>query len=471
MNIQIFIAFFVYFLALLFIGLFFHKKQTTTADFIVGNRSLTFWLTALTAHASDMSAWLFMAFPAAIFIKGVPGIWIAAGLIVGMFCNWQFIAKRLRIETEKYDSNTLSTYFERRFEDKSGFLRVLTAVMSLLFLTIYLGSGMYAMGLLFSSLFGINYFVSLSVSVLVVMTYVFFGGFVTVAWTDFFQGIFLLLVIIIAAFVSASHIPSWDALLEAAHTHQVSLSLLQSFDLYSILAVIFSILSWGLGYYGQPHIVTKFMGIKNAGEITKAKYLGMSWQILSLGAAGLIGFFGLAHFPHGLANPELVFVDTVQLLFSPLFVGLIMCGIIAANMSTMDSQILVCASVLSEDIYKHLFKKEASSSQTLKASRVAVLITSLGALCIAFITTSSILNMVFYAWSGLGSAFGPLVISSLYDKKANRYGAIAGIFVGGAIAALWPLANPYITDIAIPSMIPGFFLGLLAIYGVSRITR
>lgn len=472
MQSQIVIAFFFYFLILLAIGLFSHKKQTSSADFIVGNRSLNFWLTALSAHASDMSAWLFMAFPAALFIQGLPGMWIGFGLILGMLINWQFIAERLRRETEKYNSFTLSTFFERRFEDGTGLLRVLTALMSIIFLTIYLGSGLYAMGLLFTSIFGINYFLGISIASFVVLTYVFFGGFITVAWTDFVQGLFLLFVIMLVAITSYFHIPGgWETIKTIAAERSVPLTMVDQFSFYGILTIIFSILSYGLGYYGQPHIITKFMGIKSPNEIKKAKYLGMSWQILSLSAAGMIGLNGLGFFPHGLDQPELVFVDIVKSLFHPFLIGFFLCGMIAANMSTMDSQILVCASVLSEDFYKHIFKKNASPLELLRASRVSVIIVSLAALLIASFTNSSIFSMVLYAWSGLGSSFGPVVIMSLYDKKATRSGAVAGILVGGIVSGLWPLLNPHLSSILIPNIIPGFFTGLAAIYFVSRMTR
>lgn len=470
MQSQILFAFFTYFVILFAIGLISHKRQTSAADFIVGNRSLSFWLTALTAHASDMSAWLFMAFPAALFIKGVPGLWIAFGLIIGMFCNWQFIAQKLRIDTEKYNSYTLSTYFERRYQDGSGVIRIITAFMSVIFLAIYLGSGLYAMGLLFNSLFGINYFVGLSIAMFVVMTYVFFGGFITVAWTDFFQGIFLLTVILIVAIVAYLNIPGWHAVEMAAKGKSIPLTLFEPNNQFSYLTILFLLFGWGLGYYGQPHIITKFMGIKSPQEIRKAKYIGMTWQILSLGSAALIGLIALVYFPNGLENAELVFVELVKQLFHPFIIGFILCGMIAANMSTMDSQILVAASVLSEDFYKHIFKKNASPHQLLNASRAAVVIVSFMALLIAFVTNSSILNMVLYAWSGLGSSFGPLVIMSLYDSKATRLGAIAGILIGGLTAGIWPIINPLLTEIEIPTMIPGFFSGLLSIYIVSRLT-
>lgn len=471
MQLQILIAFFVYFSLLLMVGLLSHKKQTSSADFIVGNRSLSFWLTALTAHASDMSAWLFMAFPAALFIKGLPALWIAFGLVLGMFLNWQFIAEPLRVETERLNSFTLSTYFERRFKDKSGILRISTGMLSVLFLSIYLGSGLYAMGLLFGSLFGINYYAGLSIATFVVMTYVIFGGFITVAWTDFIQGLFLLCVILFVAIFSYMKLPDWGMVEAAADARNIPLVLVENEGVLSAVSLIFLVLGWGLGYYGQPHIITKFMGIKTPGEIKKAKYLGMSWQILSLGAAAFIGLTALAYFPHGLADPELVYVELIKLLFSPLVIGFILCGVIAANMSTMDSQILVCASVLSEDLYQHLLNRQATPLQMLKASRISVLIVSLTALGIAFITNASILSMVAYAWSGLGSAFGPLVIMSLYYPKANKYGAIAGVLSGGIMAATWPILNPILIDLVVPSMIPGFFTGLAAIFIISKITH
>ncbi|MFV0340831.1 MAG: sodium/proline symporter [Parachlamydiaceae bacterium] len=472
MHNQIVFAFFLYFLILLAIGLFSHKKQTSSADFIVGNRSLNFWLTALSAHASDMSAWLFMAFPAALFIKGLPGFWIALGLILGMFLNWQFIAEKLRRETEKYNSFTLSTFFERRFMDNTGVLRVLTALMSLVYLTIYLGSGLYAMGLLFNSIFGIDYYLGISIATFVVLTYVFFGGFITVAWTDFVQGMFLLFVIALVAILSYLHLPEgWNSIKIIADTRSISLDWIDSASMYGFMGIIFSILMFGLGYFGQPHIITKFMGIKSPSEMTKAKYLGMTWQILSLSAAGLIGLVGLAFFPDGLQKPELVFVEIVKVLFHPFLVGFFLCGMIAANMSTMDSQILVCASVLSEDFYKHIFKKNASPLELLRASRASVLLISLCAFLIASFTNSTISSMVLYAWSGLGSSFGPLVITSLYDSKANRQGAIAGILVGGLVSGFWPIMNPYLSSITIPNIIPAFFAGLFSIYIVSRMTR
>lgn len=472
MDVQILAAFFIYFSVLLLIGLTAHKKQNSSADFIIGNRSLNFWLTALSAHASDMSAWLFMAFPATIFLGGGPNIWAAIGLLLGMFANWQFVARKLRDATEKYESYTLSTYFERRYHDKSGVIRILTATMSIVFLTSYLSAGLIAMGILFNFVFGINYYLGLSVATIVAMTYTFSGGFITVAWTDLFQAIFLLLVIIIVPIVAFFNIEGGFTTIQAhALSQEISLTFLDDTSFSSILSIIFLLFGWGLGYFGQPHIVTKFMGIKNSSEMNKAKYLGMTWQLIALTAAATVGFVGLGFFPEGLENPQLVFITMVQTLFTPFLAGLILCGLIAANMSTMDSQILVCASVLSEDFYKHMLKKKASQAQLLKASRLSVILVSLVSLLLAFNKSATILEIVLYAWSGLGSAFGPLVLMSLYSTKSNKYGAIAGILVGGTVAGTWGFINPYITDFEVVSMIPAFSLSLFSIYAVSALTQ
>lgn len=472
MSYEVFAAFFVYFSILLAIGLLVHKKQSSDADFIVGNRSLNFWLIALSAHASDMSAWLFMAFPAAIFLNGIPQFWAAFGLLIGMFLNWQLVAKKLRVATEKYESYTLSTFFERRFKDTSGTIRILTATMATIFLACYLSGGLMAMGRLFEAIFDVNYYLGLTVAMLVAMTYTFFGGFITVAWTDLFQAVFLLIMIILVPIIAYMHVEGGFSMITAlAHSKSISLSLIDDFSQTSILTIIFLVFGWGLGYFGQPHIITKFMGIRDANDMHKSKYLGMSWMLVALLAAAAVGFIGIGYFPQGLENPELVFVKMVKSLFPAFFAGIVLCGFIAANMSTMDSQILVCASILSEDFYKYVVgKHNASPKELLRASRIAVIFVSLVSLLIAFNRSTTILNAVLYAWTGLGCAFGPLVLMSLYDKKANKYGAVAGIIIGGLVAGGWHFVNPYITAYDVPAMIPGFFLSLFSIIIVSRLT-
>lgn len=461
-------AFFFYFSILLTFGLIFHKKQTTSSDFIMGNRSLSYWLVALSAHASDMSAWLFMAFPMSIFVFGLPRISIALGLIVGMYLNWHFVAPKLRSITEKYDCYTLSSFFEKRFNDTSGFIRVISALAMVIFLTLYLSAGLIAMGNLFESLFEIDYFVGLSIAMCVVVIYTFFGGFTTVAWTDLFQAIFLLLVILLVPCIAYQHIGGWETIQSAAEKQQIPLSFIGDSDTNFIN---FSVaLAWGLGYFGMPHIITKFMSIKNVSEMNKSKWLGMSWQVIALSAAAFVGLVAIGYFPDGVINQELVFVDMVRDLFHPFVGGVILCAIIAANLSTMDSQILVCGSMMSEDLYVPLLRIPPSDKKILWASKISVILISLIALFLSYNRSSTIMDTVSYSWSGLGSAFGPLVLMSLYSTSTNRFGAIAGILVGMTVSMAWPTLNPMITSYPFMPMIPGFFSSLFAIYFVSKWT-
>lgn len=466
------LAFVCYFLVLLFIGAISHRKQTTNAEFIIGSRSLNFWLTGLSAHASDMSAWLFMGLPMAIHINGLSGSWIAIGLLIGMFLNWQFVASKLRVMTEQSKTYTLSSFFEHRFSDTSGTVRLLTALMLLYYLTHYLAAGLTAMGLLIESVFEINYYWGLTFATLVVVSYTFGGGFVTIAWTDLFQALFLLFVIILIPIIAFFKIPNaLEAIEKYSATHPGYLNVLGEMNPQSLTSAIFLAISWGLGYFGMPHIITKFMGIRDVADMKKSQYLGMTWQLLALSAAIAVGVIGAVMFGDRLDNPQLLFIEMVKVLCSPFIAGFILCGVLAANLSTMDSQLLVCASAIGEDLYKRFFGKFSSQKELVRASRVGVIFIALIALLLAYTRNETILDTVFYAWAGLGSAFGPLVLMSLYGKQINRYGAIAGILVGGGIASVWPRLNPLITDLAIPSMIVGFVLSLISIYIVSLITR
>jgi SSS family solute:Na+ symporter len=463
-------AFIAYFAILLTLGLLFHKKQTTSSDFIMGNRSLNFWLVALSAHASDMSAWLFMAFPMLIFKMGLPHIWMALGLLIGMFLNWQFVAPKLRSMTENYDCNTLPSFFEKRFNDTSGRIRLIGAVAMVIFLTHYLSAGLIAMGFLIESIFGINYHVGLTIALLIVVIYTFAGGFTTVAWTDLFQGVFLLLMIILVPCIALPKIGGLTGIQLAAQKKAISLSFMPNTEITSIISIFSLALGWGLGYFGMPHIITKFMGIKDVSEMHKSKWLGMSWQLVALSAAACIGLIAIAYFPNGVAKPEMIFIEMVKDLFHPFVAGFILCGVIAANMSTMDSQILVCGSVISEDLYKHFGSTAPSDRKILLVSRLSVIFISIVALMLSFKKSATIAGTVEYSWSGLGSAFGPLVLMSLYSKRANKFGALAGIITGTFIVMIWPTLNPLIMNHVLSPMIPGFFSSLLSIYLVSIMT-
>ena len=458
------LSFVLYFSVLVIIGLIAHRRHTTAADFMVGGRSLNFYVTALSAHASDMSSWLFMAFPMAVYTKGVPGAWIGLGLLMGMLLTWQFVAPKLRIATEQTDSYTLSSYWEARFADNSGVLRLLSAALMLLFVTYYLSAGLISLGFLFESLFNADYYLGITIATAVMLTYTSFGGFVAVAWVDFFQGMFLLAMIILVPTVAYQYLDAEKSIASCAAMRDLSLSIMPRGASHWVEILILAV-SWGLGYFGIPQILTKFMGINDASEIRKAKFVGMSWQVLSLTAATAVGVVGVAFFCDGLDNPELVFVKMCQSIFSPFWAGIILCGVLAATISTMDSQILVVSAIITEDFYDKFLKKRASSKQLLVVSRLSVLAVSLIALAIASTRNATIYDQVFFAWTGLGCSFGPLMLLALHYPKANRQGAIAGILVGGFSALAWPWLG-----IDFPAMIPGFAASALSIYLVSKAT-
>lgn len=467
MKIQALIALITYFCILVSIGWHFHRQIKSDKDFVLGGRSLNFWVTAISAHASDMSGWLFMGLPMTIYLTGFRKVWLAPSLVLGMFLSWQFVAPKLRVQTEKLGCYTLSAFFEKRFKDSSGAINLITAIATILFLSYYLAVGMMSLGFLMESLFDIPYTQGILFASIVIILYTYTGGFIGIAWTDFFQGIFLLGVVAL--------VPS------LAYTKLVNTSFSMDDLFYGITPkdesggfiwdLLYS-LSWAPGYFGMPHILTKFMGLKDPSEMYKSKYVGLTWQILALSAAVCIGVVGTLIFPEGLSNPQLVFVEMTKLLFSPLVTSFILCAVLAAIVSTMDAQILVSASVISEDLYKRFLAPKASNRQVLIVSRLSVVAVCVIAVLIAWKRETTIMDATFYAWCGLGSSFGPLIIASLYFRNANRYGAIAGAFTGGFLSAVWPKLNSALFPSApIPQMIPGFLGGLFTIYLVSQTTR
>ncbi len=460
----------IYFAVLLAIGYFSYQRHLSAADFIIGSRSLNFWLTALAAHASDMSSWLFMGYPALIYTKGMPGAWAAIGLISCMYLNWQFIAPKIRVATEQYNSLTFSSFFESRLADTSGLIRTFTALILIFFYTTYISSGLVGLGLLLETLFNLDYTIGILIGILIVVPYVFTGGYVTLAWIDLFQGIFLMCVVIFVPLFVLPQIGGLSGISTAMSAKHLSTALFPDFTGMTLLGLFFTAASWGLGYFGQPHIVTKFMGIKNVHDLPKSKYVGMTWMIISLSAATLVGLVGIAFFKTGLHDTEQVFIQMVRQVFHPFVIGFFLCAVLAATINAMSSQVLVLSSSLTEDFYKRLIRKNASSSELLLVSRLGVVVVTLVAFVIAFGQFSTIYSLVLYAWSGLGSSFGPLLILSLYSKKVNKYGAWAGVLLGSISAAAWPLLNKFFT-LQIPSMIIGFSLGMIAILLVSRFTR
>lgn len=459
MNLQIITSFVIYAFILIFISYIFSRKSKNSSEFILGERSTNYWVTAIALQASDMSHWLFLGLPSVIYTFGLIRVWEIFGLMFFMFLNWHFIAPKIRIATEKLGTITLFSYFEKRFNDTSGQLRILTSVIAIVFFTFYISSGLVAMGRLFESAFGISYQLGIFLGLFTTITYTLIGGFVAVAWCDFFQGLFAVAMIILVPTVAYSAIGGWQDIVTAANTKGVSLSIIPQ-SVWQILSLFFV---WGPGYFGQPHLLSFFMGIKDPKNIKYAKFIGLAWQAIVLLFATLIGLIGLAYFQNG---GEIIYILLTKALFSPIIAGFILCAILAVTLSTLDSQILTSGSVIAHDIYKKILKKKASPKAVLWTSRLGSLSISLVAVYIAHGDSNTIYELVQYAWSGMGSAFGPLVIISLYSNKANKYGALAGIIVGALTSSLWP----YFNSNAAP-LIPGFLLSYVTIYAVSYITQ
>lgn len=434
------------------------QQQDSDKEFMLGNRSLNYIATAIAAHSSDMSIWLFMGFPGAVYLAGLQQLWIPIGLLAGMYCSWTFIAQKLRVATAEYNSCTLSGFFEKRLQDNTGLIRIVSALLALLFFFFYISAGLVGMGVMFESVFNLNYHIGVLCGLLITVLYTLLGGFIGVAWCDLFQGLFLVLMILLVPLFGYHLLPNGlESLTTMAQLRNVSLSLVPT----SFAGLISSLLlaaGWGLGYFGQPHILINFMGIKDPETTTKAKYVGMSWQLLTLGASVAVALIGIGLFS-SLQNPELVFVAMVQTLFSPFFAGFVLCAIIAAGLTTIDTQILVSASIIAEDIYKRFFNPTATQAQIVHVSKIGIVIVPLISYAIAFSRSSTVFGLVDYAWMGLGSSFGPLVIMTLYSTQVTTRGAVIGMLFGGLTAALWPLLG-----CSVPAMIPGFISNLLLLF-------
>jgi sodium/proline symporter len=355
-----------------------------------------------------------------------------------------------------------------RYQDESGLLRILSALFSFVFYVVYVCAGLIGLGLLGENLFGVSYITCISIASLIVVFYVVLGGFITLAWIDFFQGIFLLVVLCVTPLFIVNKWENWGLLLDQLTVHESTLKFFPQspMDVLSILVMAFG---WGLGYFGQPHIVTKFMGIKNTDEIYKSRNVGMAWMILTLIAATFVGLVGISFFKSGIADPQMIFVEMVKETFSPFLTGLILCAVLAATINVMCSQLLILSSIITEDVYKKLYTETPSSKHLLYVSRLCIIIATIAAFFIAATKLSSIYTLVHYAWSGLGASFGPLILVALYSKKGNKYGAIAAIITGGLTAGLWPLINPHLS-FQVDSLIPGFIFSTASIYIVSYLT-
>jgi SSS family solute:Na+ symporter/sodium/proline symporter len=463
----------LYFIVMLGIGFYAYKKSTSdVSGYMLGGRSLSPSVAALSAGASDMSGWMLMGLPGAMYISGMSSLWIAIGLVIGAFLNYIIVAPRLRTYTEvANDSITLPDFFENRFNDKSRMLRIVSSVVIIVFFTLYTSSGIVAGGKLFESSFGLNYELGLYVTAGVVVVYTLFGGFLAVSLTDFVQGCIMFIALVLVPLVTINEIGGLGEV--QTSLSQINPDLLDIFRGVSVVGIISS-MAWGLGYFGQPHIIVRFMAIRNVKDMPTACRIGMSWMIVAIVGSMATGFAGIAYVAKTgltLTDPETIFIVLSQILFSPLVAGFLLAAILAAIMSTISSQLLVTSSSLTEDFYKTFLHKNASDKQQVLVGRISVVIVALVAIYLAYDRDSSILSLVSNAWAGFGAAFGPVIIGSLYWKKMTRNGALSGMITGAATVLFWIYAPISINGQSLSSLmyeiVPGFILCSLAIYVVS----
>ncbi len=473
-NPVIVVTFILYLLFMTGVGAVFYRRTQNLSDYILGGRKVNYWVASLSAQASDMSGWLLMGLPGYAYLAGLESVWIAAGLAVGTWVNWRYVARRLRIYTEiAGDSITLPDYFENRFQDRSRILRIVSSVFILVFFLIYTSSGFVAGAKLFSSVFGLPYQTGLYAGVIVIIGYTFLGGFMAVAWTDFFQGILMFFAVTIVPVIGFRLAGGLGGTISTVRG--INPELLNAFTTTDGGALggiaIISLVAWGLGYFGQPHILARFMGIRSAEQIAPARRIATVWVVISLAMAVLIGLVGRAGLPGDVvsADSERVFIVLIDAVVPPVLAGVFLSAILAAIMSTADSQLLVTSSALTEDLYSVLLRTTASQKELVWISRGSVVAVAIIAMLIAFDPDSSVLGLVSYAWGGFGATFGPIVVLSLFWRRMTRNGAVAGLLAGGITVIVWKNLSGGIFDLY--EIVPGFVLGVIAIVVFSLLDR
>lgn len=485
-------AFGAYLIGMIIIGACYARKTKNTEDYFLGGRGLNGWVAALSAQASDMSGWLLMGLPGAIYLSGLGEAWIAVGLFAGTVLNWILVSARLRRYTiAANNSLTLPAYFENRFRDKSKVLLIVSSTFIVIFFLVYTASALAAGGKLFNVVFGLDYQVALTIGTIVILVYTFLGGFMAVCVTDFIQGMLMLAGLLIVpllalVFVSPGSVVSIIGESGAAGGSESFFDIMQSGGKPISAISIISNLGWGLGYFGMPHILTRFMAISSEKELKKSRVIGIVWVAFSLGFACAVGVIGRAYLMPVIlgtaetGSAENVFIQLIMKVFTvniavPFLGGIFLCGILAAIMSTADSQLLVTAASVSEDIYKGVINKKAKDEKVLLISRFTVIVVAVLAYFIAINPNNSIMGLVSNAWAGFGAAFGPVVLLSLFWKRSNRAGAVAGMICGGLTVIVWdyvPLMAGQTLGVStgLYSLVTGFITGSIAMIAASLAT-
>ncbi|ASU24453.1 sodium/proline symporter PutP [Vibrio qinghaiensis] len=465
-------TFILYLILMLAIGVAAYLRTKNSADYFLGGRSLGPWPAALSAGASDMSGWLLLGLPGYAYAAGIEAFWLAGGLLLGTWANWLVNAKRLRTYSITTDSLTLPEFLSRRFNDKSKLIQTISAFFILLFFLFYTSSGLVAGGKLFETVFGLDYSTAVIIGTICVVSYTLFGGFLAVSWTDLVQGLLMaaaLMIVPIAAINGGVSQLGQD--LSAINPNLLTLWYDAKGEPLTAIAII-SLVAWGLGYFGQPHILARFKASRSNKDLTTARRIAVIWTGLSMAGALLVGLVGLVYVTNTgsleLADGEKIFMLLVNAIFHPVIAGILLAAILAAIMSTADSQLLVSSSALAEDFYKQVIKQEATSEEIVRVGRFAVILISIVALVLAMTPDSSVLGLVSYAWAGFGAAFGPAVVLSLYWSRMNRNGALAGIIVGGVTIVVWKQLSGGWFDVY--EIVPGIILSTIAILVVSLAT-
>ncbi|GGX95341.1 sodium:proline symporter [Litchfieldella qijiaojingensis] len=472
-NFSIGFTFAVYLLVMLGIGIVAYKRTNNLSDYILGGRSLGPWTSAISAGASDMSGWLLLGLPGAAYVSGISASWIAVGLLAGTWLNWLVVARRLRVYSfQASDSLTLPEFFANRFRDNTQLLRVISAVFILLFFLFYTSSGLVAGGRLFETVFGLDYTVAVTVGTLTIIAYTFIGGFLAVSWTDLIQGLMMaaaLAIVPIIAFADLGGAGGAGAALAAESDFMLSWFRDASTGETLTTIGIISSLAWGLGYFGQPHILARFAAIRSEKDIPAARRIAVTWSGLTLICAVAVGLLGVGFVSRELGDGETVFMVMVNLIFHPVIAGILLAAILAAIMSTADSQLLVSSSALTDDFYKALLRKDASQSELVWVGRFAVVAIAIIAYLLALDPDATVLDLVSYAWAGFGAAFGPALIMSLFWRRMNQWGALAGIIVGGVTVVVWAELSGGLFDLY--EIVPGVIFAYIAIVAVSLATE
>ena len=480
-NVCIVATIVVYLAAMLAVGFAYSKSNEDSTDFYLGGRKMGPLVTAMSAEASDMSSWLLMGMPGLAYLTGIasPG-WTAIGLAVGTWLNWLIVARRLRRYSANLDAITVPQFLSLRFHDQRNLLNALGAVIIIVFFIPYTASGFAACGKLFNSLFGVDYMAAMILSAVVIVGYTIMGGFRAVSTTDLIQSVVMSMALIAVLMYGVSVAGGWDVVLDNARSLPGYLTMAASHNAadntatsYSLLDIA-STLAWGLGYFGQPHILVRFMATRSIKVIPNARRVATLWMSFCLSGAVAVGFFGAAFFAEHRdvaslveQNHERVFIVLSGLLFNPWIAGILMSAILAAVMSTLSCQLLVCSSTLTEDFYRTFIRRNASQRELVWFGRSMVLLVSVVAVWLARDPNSLVLSLVSYAWAGFGAAFGPVIIMSLWWRRMTRNGALAGMITGAVTVLVW---NHY-AWLGLYEILPGFVFALIAIVVVSLLDK